>query len=500
MKVIKINNLDNVVVALTDLKSGEVIEVDNRKIVLCDDIKSGHKIAISDIGASQNIIKYGLPIGHATSDISVGAWVHTHNVATNLSENTEFKYEPSFNELKANDTRTFFGYKRYDGRVGIRNEIWIVPIVGCVNSIVRNIERESQGLIEGNVDGIYTFTHPYGCSQIGCDLDNTKKLLSRIVHHPNAAGVLIVALGCENLTLDLFKEELGAIDENFIKIMVCQNEVDEVSVGKKLIKELVDNIKNNERVEVPISELVVGMKCGGSDGLSGITANPLVGNFSDKLIAYGGSTILTEVPEMFGAESILFNKCADENVFKKACAMVDDFKNYFTSHGQVVYENPSPGNKEGGITTLEDKSCGCVQKGGSAKVVDVLSYAEAIKVKGLNMMTGPGNDLVSSTNLMAAGAHIILFTTGRGTPFGTLVPTIKISTNNNLYNKKNNWIDFNAGILVEDNKETNEKIVSMDELGDKLLDYVIEVASGTKTKQEKIGAREVAIFKDGVTL
>ena len=364
--------------------------------------------------------------------------------------------------------------------------------MGCVNSIAQRLVRENQHLVQGTVEGLYTFPHPFGCSQMGDDHAQTRRLLAALARHPNAGGVLVLGLGCENLTQEQFKAELGPYDENRVKFLVCQEVPDEIAAGSALLKELADYAGGFRREELPASELVVGMKCGGSDGLSGITANPTVGRFSDRLIALGGSTVLTEVPEMFGAESILFERCRDEAVFRKAVKMIEDFKGYFTSHNQVVYENPSPGNKAGGITTLEDKSCGCVQKGGSAQIVDVLDYGGAVVKKGLNLLSGPGNDLVSATALTAAGAHLILFTTGRGTPFGAPAPTVKISTNTPLFEKKGNWIDFNAGTVAQGE--------SLDGAGDRLLHFVLEVASGKPTRAEEQGFREISIFKDGVVL
>jgi altronate hydrolase len=493
VKVIKIHPSDNVVVTLEDLKKGEMISVDNTEITLSQDVGRGHKIAIKDIPEGKEIIKYGNQIGIATANISRGEHVHVHNVKTALSENTKYDYNPTVYTLPKLAKRSFMGFKRPRGRVGIRNEIWIIPTVGCVNKIAERLASLNQDVVKGSVDGLYAFTHPYGCSQMGDDHETTKKLLAALVKHPNAGGVLVLSLGCENLTSAQFKDELREWNENRVKFLTCQESDDEIEEGSKLIKELAEYAASFEREEIDASKLIVGMKCGGSDGLSGITANPTVGRFSDRLISIGGSTILTEVPEMFGAESILFNRCKDVETYNKAVGMVDRFKNYFTSHGQVVYENPSPGNKAGGITTLEDKSCGCVQKGGSAPVVDVLEYGERVRLKGLTLLSGPGNDMVSATDLTAAGAHMVLFTTGRGTPFGAPVPTVKISTNTALFEKKGNWIDFNAG-TVADGSET------LDEAGDRLLDMVIEIAGGKQTRQEEAGYREIAIFKDGVTL
>ena len=493
MKYIKIHPSDNVAVALEDLSPGEKIELDDISVITKEKIGRGHKVALCDIAKNDAIVKYGNQIGIASEDIAAGSFVHVHNVKTALSEEGTYEYVPVSYKLPNVSGRTFMGYKRAKGKVGIRNELWIIPTVGCVNSIAERLVKENQHLVKGSVEGLYTFTHPFGCSQMGDDHATTKKVLASLVHHPNAGGVLVLSLGCENLTSDQFKEELREWNGDRVKFLTCQNVEDEIEEGSRLLKELAEYAGSAKREEIDASELIVGMKCGGSDGLSGITANPTVGRFSDRLIAMGGSTVLTEVPEMFGAESILFNRCTDAETFEKAVAMVDRFKKYFTDHGQVVYENPSPGNKAGGITTLEDKSCGCVQKGGSAPVVDVLEYADPIKKKGLSLLSGPGNDMVSTTDLTAAGVHLILFTTGRGTPFGAPAPTVKISTNTALYEKKKGWIDFNAGTVAE-GEET------LDEAGERLLEYVLRVASGEKTKQEQGGYREISIFKDGVTL
>ncbi len=493
MKLIHIHPADNVAVALEDIHAKEALCVDGYSVEARENISRGHKIALSPIPAGAPIIKYGNTIALATSDIEKGSWVHTHNVRTELSEDAAYVYDHKVYDLPQVAPRTFSGYRRKDGRAAIRNELWIIPIVGCVNGIAKQLVEENQDLVKGSIDGLYYYGHPFGCSQLGDDLAQTKKLLTALVRHPNAGGVLCLGLGCENLVLDMFKEELGEYDPDRVKFLICQEVEDEIEAGSALLKELAEYAGQFTREEIPASELVVGMKCGGSDGLSGITANPTVGRFSDRLIALGGSTVLTEVPEMFGAENILFSRCENEQVFDKAVKMVNDFKKYFTDHGQVVYENPSPGNKAGGITTLEDKSCGCVQKGGSAQIVDVLSYAQPVTKKGLNVLSGPGNDLVSATDLTAAGAHMILFTTGRGTPFGAPAPTVKISTNTALYNKKRKWIDFNAG-SVADGEET------LDEAGDRLLDYVLRVASGEKTLAEEGDRREISIFKDGVVL
>lgn len=492
MNLIHIHPLDNVAVALTEIPKGETVELGGKTVTAAENIQRGHKMALRDIAEGEKIIKYGYPIGHASRAIAAGEWVHVQNVKTDLSEESDYAYHPNFKPLQSLEPAQFQGYRRADGRAAIRNELWIIPTVGCVNSIAQRLVRENQHLVSGTVEGLYTFPHPFGCSQMGDDHAQTRKLLASLVRHPNAGGVLVLGLGCENLTLEQFKAELGEWDDDRVKFLICQDVEDEHEAGSALLRELAEYAGKFQREPIPASELVVGMKCGGSDGLSGITANPTVGRFSDLLTAMGGSTILTEVPEMFGAENILMERCVDEGVFQKAADMINNFKHYFASHGQVVYENPSPGNKAGGITTLEDKSCGCVQKGGSAPVVDVLGYGEQVKTKGLNMLSGPGNDLVSATALTAAGAHLILFTTGRGTPFGAPAPTVKISTNTALFEKKHGWIDFNAGTVAEGEP--------LDAAGRRLLDYVLHVASGEQTCTERHGFREISIFKDGVVL
>ncbi len=452
-------------------------KLDNVDINLAD----GHKYALRDIAAGENIIKYGNPIGHATCDIKAGEHVHTHNVKTNLSGNLEYVYEPVFHDIPAESgERTFMGYVRENGDVGIRNEIWIVNTVGCVNKVAEKLAAKT---------GARHFPHPFGCSQLGDDQAITQKILCGMVNHPNAAGVLVLGLGCENNNIEVFKSVLGEYNPERVKFLNTQDHDDDIAAGVALIEELKAYAARFERTPVPVSKLRLGLKCGGSDGYSGITANPLVGRLSDKLIANGGSCVLTEVPEMFGAEHLLMQRCESREVFDKTVRLINDFKDYYTRHNQVIYENPSPGNKKGGITTLEEKSLGCVQKGGLSKVVDVLDYGDRLTKNGLSLLNGPGNDIVAITNLMAAGVHIILFTTGRGTPVGAPVPTVKVATNHSLAERKQSWIDFDASPTLEGNELTEE-----------FFDYVIEVASGRETRNEINDYREISIFKDGVTL
>ncbi len=477
------------------LKKGSFAEADGVRIEVKQDIPAGHKLALEDIAAGSPVIKYGCPIGTAAEDIRAGEWIHTHNLRTALSGVVEYSYEPSLTgEMKreAPGTVQFMGYRRPDGKVGIRNEIWIIPTVGCVNGIVQSLERNAASLVRGGIDGVAAFTHPYGCSQLGEDQENTRKILADLVRHPNAGAVLVVGLGCENSGIEILKKYIGDYDEKRVKFLKCQEHEDEIAEGMRLLAELADYAAGFEREPVDAGELIVGLKCGGSDGFSGITANPLVGRFSDMLTALGGTTILTEVPEMFGAETILMNRAADKKVFDKTVDMINNFKNYYKASGQPIYENPSPGNKEGGISTLEDKSLGCTQKSGTSAVTGVLEYGDTVTEKGLNLLSAPGNDLVAATALAAAGAHIVLFTTGRGTPFACPVPTVKIASNSALAGRKDGWIDFNAGPIAEDK--------TIDDLAELLFKTVMDAAGGKKVKSEKAGYHDMAIFKKGVTL
>lgn len=495
-RYIKINPDDNVAVALTDLGKGETIPQCG-SLVLAEDIPSGHKFTLTDLKEGDDIIKYGFPIGHLTRDAAKGTLVDHNCIKTNLSGLLEYSYKPALKEIApASKTVTFKGFRRADGQVGIRNQIWIIPTVGCVNgaaqAIASRLNAEKAGKM-GNVDAIVAFPHNYGCSQLGDDHENTRKVLADMAHHPNAGGILFVSLGCENNQLSSFRELIADCDPLRVRAIESQKiEGDEVEEGLRQAREIFDICSKDERTDTPVSELKVGLKCGGSDGLSGITANPLLGVFSDWIVAQGGTTVLTEVPEMFGAETILMNRCQDSGTFDKTVSLINDFKEYFMRNNQPVYENPSPGNKAGGISTLEEKSLGCTQKCGSSIVRDVLKYGERLKTKGLNLLSSPGNDLVASTALAASGCQIVLFTTGRGTPFGSFVPTMKISTNSPLARRKQGWIDFNAGVIAEDQP--------MGTTAAAFIDAVLQTVSGKPVKSEEHGIREIAIFKTGVTL
>lgn len=492
---LKINPADSVVVCLRPMKKGEFISVDGKEVELLQDTPAGHKVLIEDKAEGEDIIKYGYPIGHAIKSLNAGEWVNENNLKTNLAGTLEYTYNPVNEKLNiAKEERTFKAYVRKNGEVGVRNEIWVVPTVGCVNGIAERVAKqlEDETGLEG-IDAVHAWHHNYGCSQLSEDHEATRKVLRDIVLHPNAGGVLVLSLGCENNQPDDFMAMLGDYDKDRIKLIVTQKvEGDEVEECMNVLRELYSVAKEDKREDVPVSKLRIGLKCGGSDGFSGITANPLEGEFSDWLVAQGGTSILTEVPEMFGAETILMNRCETEDLFNQTVSLINNFKNYFLSHGEPVGENPSPGNKAGGISTLEDKALGCTQKCGRAPVSGVLEYGDRLQASGLNLLSAPGNDLVAATALASAGCHIVLFSTGRGTPFGTFVPTMKISTNTNLYNNKKNWIDFNAGQLVDGK--------TMSELVPEFIDKVLAVASGELARNEINGYSEISIFKNGVTL
>lgn len=487
-KLFQIHQDDNVAVALCALPCGTVVD----GITLRDNIPRFHKVALSDIPAGEKVIKYGNPIGSAAKSVRRGEWVHTHNLQTNLTEEPVYRYDGDYVfPMMNDDATTIRAYPREDGNIGIRNEIWIIPTVGCVNQTAEKLAAIGNTLPMTGCDGVYALTHPYGCSQMGGDHHQTQKLLAALAKHPNAGGVLLVSLGCENNNLKEFLPLLGEIDPSRVKTLVCQECEDELAQGKELLEELLAAMKNDRREPVPLHKLVIGFKCGGSDALSGITANPLCGILCDRHTLRGGKALLTEVPEMFGAEHLLMKRCVKREVFEATEKLLLSYKEYFALHGEVCYENPSPGNREGGITTLEEKSLGCIQKGGSSPVTQVLGYAERKTLPGLNLLWGPGNDIVSATNLMAAGAHLILFTTGRGTPLGTFVPTLKIASNTALAEKKRNWIDFDAQrVLTDGFRKTAESLYQL----------VIDVAEGAATKNEENHYRQIAIFKDGVTM
>jgi altronate hydrolase len=493
---IRIADRDTVAVALRPIAAGERIAVGGQTVTARQDVPPGHKIALSDAAVDEEIVKYGVPIGRASAPIVAGDWVHSHNLRTALSGVLDYAYstvarpEP----VSASHLPSFMGYRRANGRVGTRNELWVLNTVGCVNHAAERIAKQAAERYAGRVDGIHAFAHPYGCSQLGDDLKNTQAALAGLIRHPNAGGVLILGLGCENNQLEELMRLAGPVDRDRIAFFNTQDVIDELEEGTGAVAKLIERIASDRRTECPVSDLVLGHKCGGSDGFSGISANPLLGRVADRLTSLGGSVLLTEVPEMFGAEQQLMNRAVSEPVFRDVVAMVNDFKEYFLRHGQPVYENPSPGNKAGGLTTLEEKSLGAIQKGGRAPVGRVLRYGEAVAEKGLSLLESPGNDGVSSTAMTVSGATVLLFTTGRGTPLGFPVPTIKVSSNSEIAAKKPHWIDFNAGALLDGTR-------TMAQLEDDLFALILAVASGTElANNEKQGYREIAIWKEGVTL
>ena len=496
-RCIRITNADNVAVAAEALATGEKVRIGDLQITVSEEIPFGHKIALEEIPEGGVIVKYGHPIGNAKCVIHVGDHVHTQNMKTGLGEILDYTYEPDtqlleeWSEFEQTDA-VFEGYLREDGRAGTRNEVWIIPTVGCVNRTAQRLAEEARKQFGNRVDGIHAFTHNMGCSQLGDDMERTQKLLAGLVDNPNAGGVLVLSLGCENNNLDVFTPFLKDFDPKRVKFLVAQDTEDEIEAGTELLDELTRYASQFRREPLRADKLVIGFKCGGSDAFSGITANALCGRVSDRTVREGGTTILTEVPEMFGAETGLMNRAVSRDVFDSTVSIINGFKDYFTRHGQTIYENPSPGNKKGGISSLEDKSLGCVQKGGTAPVSGVLEFGEGAREAGLHLLNGPGNDQVSCTNLTASGANLILFTTGRGNPFGAPVPTMKIASNTPLYQKKKNWIDFNAGTVLDG--------TDMDEAAEELFAQVLETASGCETENEAGGYREISVFRDGVIL
>ncbi|MDR0669736.1 MAG: altronate dehydratase family protein [Treponema sp.] len=497
--IFRIHAADNVAVALRDLRGGEELSLDGTALRVREDIPQGHKIALRDIGAGENVRKYGLSIGAASQPARAGSWIHVHNLRTLLTEDPVYTWrgESRENSSPAPDPPNFRVYRRPDGQTGIRNEIWIIPTVGCVNQTALALARWADAELcaatdAGRIDGVYAWTHPYGCSQLGEDHEATRNILRGLARHPNAAAVLVLALGCENNTLEGFKELLGPCAEGRMAFLSCQDCDDEMAKGKRLLVRLGNYARKARREQTGPEGLILGLKCGGSDGLSGITANALVGRICDCFCTWGAGAILTEVPEIFGAERILLDRCKSREVFDRTVFMIENFKTYYRSQGQVIYENPSPGNKAGGISTLEEKSCGCVQKGGHSPILGVCRYGEQVRGPGLTLLEGPGNDMVSTTALTAAGAQLILFTTGRGTPLGAPAPVIKIASNTGLARRKSGWIDFDAGRLLTENG---------DQVQAELLRLIAAVVSGdVKTRGEEQGCREIAIFKNGITL
>ncbi len=492
IEILRVAPGDHVATAMRDLPAGQAVTVDGVAITLKNDIPKGHKLAVLPVRAGEAVLKFGFPIGKATQDIAPGEHIHVHNMVTGLSGVEDYVYQPVAPAAHAAATdATFMGYRRADGRVGIRNEIWILCTVGCVARTSERLAKTASERFKGRIDGVYALTHPLGCSQLGDDLNHTRSLLASLAMHPNAGGVLIVGLGCENNQLSALLKEISR-PEDRLKYFAAQMVEDETETGLEALEELVAVVEKDRREECHVSDLAIGVKCGGSDGFSGLTANPLVGRIADRVAFAGGQSIMTEIPEIFGAERILMARAKDEHVFKGVVDVVNDFKNYFLEHKQPVFENPSPGNKAGGITTLEEKSLGAVQKGGTSPLNEVLRYGERAHEKGLSLLEAPGNDAVSSTALTAAGAVIVLFTTGRGTPLGFPAPTLKISSNSALAAKKPHWIDFNAGQVVEGR--------SLDETADDLMKLILDTASGKPTCNEKNEEREIAIWKNGVTL
>lgn len=490
---IKISGADNVAIALKDLSIGQIIEIDGEVFDLKEPIKKGHKFATRPIEKSQNIFKFGFPIGTSTQAITIGEWVHTHNIKSNLEGgNLEFDYQAPNISPTQNCDLEINAFRRQDGKIGIRNEIWIFPTVGCVSALAQRLARDASLKKDDNIDGIHSFAHQFGCSQLGDDLEATKNIIASLAMHPNSCGVLIIGLGCENNRLSKLLESIPEEYHYKIKSFEAQKVDNEYQYGMSLLGQIIDENKNAKRENVNLNELVIGVKCGGSDGFSGLSANPLIGRISKYFTNIGAKVIMTEIPEVFGAENILFANCKDKKTYQNLFSTIENFKTYFVKNGQKIYENPSPGNKDGGISTLEEKSLGAVQKSGGAIITDVLEYGQRVKENGLSVLNAPGNDAISSTALAASGAHIILFSTGRGTPLGFCVPTLKIASNSELAKNKSHWIDFNAGEVLQSGEFEHAQ--------NNLISQIIAIANGEPTKNEINEIREFALWKNGVTL
>jgi len=489
---VRIDPADDVAVALRDIAAGEAVDVDGARVTAADAVPRGHKLALHPRAAGEAVRRYGWPIGSATRPIAVGEHVHSHNLATNLKGEEPYeRLAPATVPSPVPSPWRFDGYVRADGSVATRNQLWIVPTVGCVGRTAQRLAAAAAQRHAGRIDGALALAHPFGCSQLGDDLDRTAQVLASLACNPNAGGVLLLGLGCEENQLSALIERIPAERRDRLRVLGAQDSDDEMADGARLADELADAMAGDRRTSVGIEHLRVGLKCGGSDGFSGITANPLIGRIASHVTEAGGTAVLTEIPEIFGAERLLMARAADADTFDALVALVNRFKAYFLDHGEPISENPSPGNVAGGITTLEEKSLGAVQKGGRAVVADVLRYGERLRRPGLTVLEAPGNDAVSTTALAAAGATLTLFSTGRGTPLGSPVPTMKLATNSDLARRKHDWIDFDAGQALESGYEA---------VTDALLARICAVASGEPARNEVHEERDIAIWKRGVTL
>ncbi len=484
---------DDVAVALHPLEAGQTVRVGAYMITLGQDIPAGHKFALVPIKTGSAVRRYRAPIGIAQADIAVGEHVHSHNLHTALAGERAYAFsgEKVATAQEAGPERQFMGYRRADGSVGTRNELWILPTVGCVGRLGERLAVSGNRMAAGRIDGVHAFNHPFGCSQLGADLDGTAAILASLAMNPNAGGVLLLGLGCESNQLDALLTRIPEARRDRLRVVRAQSESDEFAAGEAAMEELIAVMAADARTPAPLTDLRLGVKCGGSDAMSGLTANPLIGRMADAVTDAGGTAILTEIPEIFGAETLLLERATSRDVFDRLSALVNGFKRYFIDHGEPVSENPSPGNIAGGITTLEEKSLGAVQKGGVAPVSDVILYGERVAHTGLTVLEAPGNDAVSTTALAAAGATITLFSTGRGTPLGSPVPTVKIASNSALADRKPGWIDFDAGQALN---------IGMDAAAGALLDRIVAIASGEPARNEANDERAIGIWKRGVTL
>lgn len=485
--LLRLHPKDNVALALRPLPSGARVSVEGISLFTRDPIPYGHKVALVSIPKGGRIIKYGYPIGRAVRSISPGEHVHVHNTESGRAHGDTAR--PVIREESSLIPRfpqdTFLGFRRQDGRVGVRNHVLVMASVHCVNGGVERIGRE--------VPGVVALPHIYGCSQLGEDLAQTRRVLEGYVSHPNVGATLIVGLGCEALpTRELVD---GLRDRGYRVELLLLQEIGgsraAVRKGKELAAELLGEVGKLRPEPVPLSELVVGVECGGSDAWSGVTANPAVGAIADALVAHGGTVILSEVTEFIGAEHILAARAISPEVGKAILRAVARREGVAVEMGvDLRGAQPSPGNMEGGLTTIEEKSLGAIVKGGTTPVREFLGYGERPSARGLVVMDTSGNDLESVTGMVAGGAQVVLFTTGRGTPVGNpIVPVIKISSNTPLYERMRDDLDFDAGSILRGEPPTS--------VAARLAALLLEVAGGRPTQAEVWGHREFAIEPRG---
>ena len=484
--VITLHPLDNVAVVSRRVPAEADLGAIQVKTVQA--IPAGHKVATRFIVAGQPILKYGQVIGVATEDIPAGAHVHVHNLAVSDLRREAERIAPA--EFPAAGPRTFQGFRREDGRVGVRNYVGVLTSVNCSATVARLIaqEVERRGLLDEfpNVDGVVPITHTSGCGMAGGGegFDLLRRTLWGTAANPNFGAVMLVGLGCEVLQTGRFAKEFGLTGRESFQSFTIQDAGGTrraVEQGLERLREMLPLADSARRSEQPASELVLGLQCGGSDAWSGVTSNPALGDAVDRLVALGGTALLSETPEIYGAEHLLYARAASPEVSAKLRARLEWWEGYTARHGAEMDNNPSPGNKAGGLSTILEKSLGAVAKGGRSPLVDVIEYAEPVRRRGLVFMDSPGFDPCSATGQVASGATLIAFTTGRGSAFGFKPsPSIKLSSNTDVYRRMTDDIDLDCGPIASGEASIADK-------GAEILDYLLDVASGRQSKSEMLG-------------